>query len=408
MVKNLILVLNCGSSSIKFAVLDPAAKSPVLSGLIQRIGSPDANIKYLQEEKTTVKELPNIDYHAALRLITDIIHTAKHIADALLAIGHRIVNGGEHFTESVLMTAATLQKFRECIDMAPLHNPAHLLGIEEAMHAFPGMKQVMVFDTAFHQTMPNYAYIYPIPYELYQRHKIRRYGAHGTSHRFVCHQAATILEKKLDQCAFITAHLGNGCSATAILNGKSIDTSMGLTPLAGLVMGTRSGDIDPSIHAYLADKLGYDIHKITNILNKESGLLGISGIDSDMRTIENEASAGNKRAILALEIFCYHLAKYIASLAVPLGRIDALIFTGGIGENSQTVRANTLLWLKIFGFAIDPNRNKIHGKNSKGIITKDDSPIAMVVPTNEELLIAEDTLFLAQNNKPLATPSILP
>lgn len=396
MKKNLILVLNCGSSSIKFAVLDPQNKDTVLSGLAQRIGSPEANLKYSHREKTTSRDLPNIGYQEALQLISDIIYSAKHIADNILAIGHRIVNGGESFTKSTLITDTSLQKFRECVDMAPLHNPAHLLGIAETARAFPGKKQAMVFDTAFHQTMPDYAYIYPIPYELYQQHKIRRYGAHGTSHRYVCHQAAVALEKDLHQCAFITAHLGNGCSATAILNGKSVDTSMGLTPLAGLVMGTRCGDIDPSIHVYLADKLGLDIHKITNILNKESGLLGISGIDSDMRTIENKASSGDERAILALEIFCYHLAKYIASLVVPLGKIDALIFTGGIGENSPTVREKTLSWLKVFGFKIDPKHNTTHGKDNKGIITEDGSSIAMVVPTNEELLIAEDTLSLVQ------------
>ena len=396
MEKNLILVLNCGSSSIKFTVIEPLANRISLSGLIQQIGSNEANIKYTQSEETKTRDLPNIDYHAALQIITDIIHSSKQISNDILAIGHRVVHGGEKFTHSAIITEEVLQTIHDCVNLAPLHNPANILGIKAAMAAFPGTKQVAVFDTAFHQTMPEHAYIYPIPYELYQKHGVRRYGFHGTSHRFVSQQAAIILEKDLNQCALITAHLGNGCSVAAVLNGKSIDTSMGLTPLEGLVMGTRSGDVDPSLHAHLADNLGYDVHKITTILNKQSGLLGISGIDSDMRAIENKVALGNKRAILAFEIFCYRLAKYISSLVVPLGKIDALIFTGGIGENSQAVRAKTLSWLKFFGFKIDPKRNEIHGKNSKGIITEDAGTIAMVVPTNEELLIAQDTLFLAR------------
>src|SRR3972149_8226416 len=396
MEKNLILVLNCGSSSIKFTIIEPQANLVKLSGLIQRIGSNEAGIKYTQGEETKTRDLPNIDYHAALQIITDIIHSSKQISNDILAIGHRVVHGGEKFTHSAIITEEVLQTIHDCVNLAPLHNPANILGIKAAMAAFPGIKQVVVFDTAFHQTMPEYAYIYPIPYELYQKHGVRRYGFHGTSHRFVSQQAAIILEKDLNQCALITAHLGNGCSVAAVLNGKSIDTSMGLTPLEGLVMGTRSGDVDPSLHAHLADNLGYNIHEITALLNKQSGLLGISGIDSDMCVIENKAALGDKRAVLALEIFCYRLAKYISSLVVPLGKIDALIFTGGIGENSQVVRTKTLLWLKFFGFKIDPKRNEIHGKNSNGIITEDTSTIAMVVPTNEELMIAQDTLFLAR------------
>ena len=395
MEKKLILVLNCGSSSIKFAVLNPDAQLTVLSGLIQKIGSAEADIKYLLEGKTTSCDLPNIDYHEALQVITKIIHSTKSIADNILAVGHRVLHGGGKFTKSVVITSEVLQAVRDCIPLGPLHNPANILGIEETTKAFPALKQVAVFDTAFHQTMPEHAYIYPIPYELYQKHGIRRYGFHGTSHRFVCRRAAALLEKDLGSSAFITAHLGNGCSLAAILNGKSVDTSMGLTPLEGLVMGTRSGDVDPSLHMHLVDNLGYDIHKITNILNKQSGLLGISQTDSDMRTIESKAASGDKQATLALEIFCYRLAKYIASFAVPLGKIDALIFTGGIGENSTVVRAKTLSLLKIFGFVIDPEHNMVHGKNSKGIITKNNGPIAMVVPTNEEQLIAEDTLALS-------------
>jgi acetate kinase len=394
--KYLILVLNCGSSSIKFAIINPQTKLTTLSGSIQRIGTHNANIKYSQEKKVYSRKLPHVNYHHAFKVITNIICASKSLTSNLVAIGHRVVHGAGKFTHSVIITNKVLQTIRDCATLAPLHNPANILGIEAAIQAFPKLPQVAVFDTAFHQTMPAHAYIYPIPYELYKKHQIRRYGFQGTSHRFICHQTAAILGKNIAKCALITAHLGNGCSVSAILHGKSVDTSMGLTPLEGLVMGTRSGDIDPSLHMHLVDNLGYNIHKITTMLNKQSGLLGISGIDSDMRTIESKIIAGNKRALLALEIFCYRLAKYIAAFTVPLGRIDALVFTGGIGENSPMVREKTLSWLKFFGFKIDPKRNKLHGKNSKGIITKNQTPVAMVVPTNEELLIAEDTLYLAK------------
>lgn len=394
MKRSLVLTLNCGSSSIKFAVVKPETGENVFSGIIQNIASPDASIKHSKGKDIQTQALPNIQYHAALQIITDLIHSDKNLANTIFAVGHRVVHGDEKFTESVIINDNVLQAIRESIRLAPLHNPANIMGIEEATKAFPGLPQVAVFDTAFHQTMPEYAYIYPIPFEFYEKHGVRRYGFHGISHRFVTRQAAAILKKPLDKSAFITAHLGNGCSAAAILNGKSIDTSMGMTPLEGLVMGTRSGDVDPGLHSYLAENLRIDIHKITEILNKKSGLLGISGIDSDMRAIEKNIASGNKRAILAFEIFCYRLAKYIAALSIPLGKVDALIFTGGIGENSQMVRAKTLGWLKIFNFHIDEQHNKIHGKNTKGIITTEKSTVAIVIPTNEEWLIAQDAAFV--------------
>jgi acetate kinase len=397
MEKDLILALNCGSSSIKFAVINPRIKLTIISGVIQSIGTRHSNIKYCQNTITISRKLADISYHDALKVIADIIVTSKLFANNIVAVGHRVVHGAEKFTRPIIISDKVLRTIKSCISLAPLQNPAHIMGIEWAIKTFPGLVQVAVFDTAFHQTIPDYAYIYSIPYELYKKHRIRRYGFHGTSYRFVCHQAANILGKNIDDSAFIISHLGNGCGVAAILNGRSIDTSMGLTPLEGLVMGTRSGDIDPSLHMHLIDNLGYDIHQVTAMLNNRSGLLGISGIDSDMRTIESKAYLGNKRAQLALEIFCYRLAKYIASFAVPLGRIDALIFTGGIGENSFGVRAKTLTWLKIFDFKLDSKRNKLHGKNSGGIITKSNSPIAMVISTNEELLIAEDTFFLLKN-----------
>jgi acetate kinase len=395
MQKSLILVLNCGSSSIKFAVIEPETGNSFFSGLVQNIGAPDADIKYLFNKETKTNNLPNTTYHAALGAIVELIY-ASELAKYICAIGHRVVHGAEKFKESVIIDDNVLQAIDNSIHLAPLHNPANINGIKEAIKAFPGLPQVAVFDTAFHQTMPEYAYIYPIPYDLYQNNHVRRYGFHGTSHRFVSKQAAKILAKPLEQLALITAHLGNGCSIAAILNGKSIDTSMGLTPLEGLVMGTRSGDVDPSLYSYLANNLAYDINKTTDLLNKKSGLLGVSGIASDMREIEKQVLAGNKRAILAFAIFCYRLAKYIAAFAVPLGKIDALVFTGGIGENSQMVRTKTIEWLKIFGFKLDTEKNNLHGKSSMGIITTENSPIAMVVPTNEEWLIAQDTALLMQ------------
>ena len=346
MKKSLVLVFNCGSSSIKFAIVDLTSEENILHGLIQQIGSKEADISWQQNDKKQQQKLPNINYQAALDIILTLIREKKSLADKILAIGHRVVHGGEYFTKSAIINEQVLNAIRECQDLAPLHNPAHILGIEAAQKAYPKIPQVAVFDTAFHQTMPKHAYLYAIPYNLYTEHKIRKYGFHGTSHRFVAQKAAEILDKPLAKCSFITAHLGNGCSVCAIANGKSIDTSMGLTPLAGLVMGTRSGDLDPSIHAHIADKLGYDVHKINTMLNKESGFLGRSGINSDMRTIEQAAKQDNKQAVLAIEMFCYRLAKYIASYAILLGRIDALIFTAGIGENSAAIRAKTINYLK--------------------------------------------------------------
>lgn len=394
--KNLVLVLNCGSSSIKFAVIEPQAEMTLLSGLVQRIGGVDASLRYSYQGKTATYELPHTTYHIALQEIIKLICDSD-LAAAVVAIGHRVVHGGEKFTQSALINTEVLAAIEDCNHLAPLHNPANLLGIEEAQNFFSQLPHVAVFDTAFHQTMPKYAYIYPLPYEFYETQKIRRYGFHGTSHRFVSHKAATLLNIPLAESALIIAHLGNGCSAAAILNGKSIDTTMGFTPLEGLVMGTRSGDIDPSLFSYFAKHFGYDAHQVTDILNKKSGLLGISRVHSDMRSIEEAMQHGDELSTLAFEVFCYRLAKYLAALSVPLQKIDALVFTGGIGENSVLVRARVLGWLKILGFAADEERNKIHGKNSNGVITKVASAVAMVVPTNEELLIAQDALALINN-----------
>jgi len=393
MQESLVLVLNCGSSSIKFAVINPESGENKLSGLAQCIGMAEASLQWKQDGKKQEKLAAHMDYQSAINEIVELINE-RQLDKNLVAVGHRVVHGGEKFTESVLIDDEVLNAIRACSHLAPLHNPANITGIVSAQKAYPNLPQVAVFDTAFHQTMPKHAYLYAIPYDLYEKHGVRRYGFHGTSHRFVTKKASEIIGKPLSECAFISAHLGNGCSVAAVLNGKSLDTSMGLTPLEGLVMGTRSGDVDPSLHAYLADTLGYDVHKVTKLLNKESGLLGVSKVSSDMRALWKAVDEGNELAQLAVDILCYRLAKYIMAYMVPLGHLDALIFTGGIGENDELVRAKVIEWLKALGFKLDVEQNLEHGRNNKGYITQPDSPLAMVVPTNEELLIAQDSMAL--------------
>lgn len=398
MKKKFVLVLNCGSSTIKFAVINPVSGENVLNGLIQCIGMQEASIQWKHSGKKQSQDLPNIDYHSAAKQIIELLKNKDHLFDEIMAVGHRVVQGCDYFYESVVINDDVLHKINLSSKLAPLHNPAHVIGIQAIKEAFPALPQVAVFDTAFHQTMPKHAYLYAIPYELFEKHRVRRYGFHGTSYRYVSAQAAKMLNKPLDNLALIVAHLGNGCSVTAILNGKSMDTSMGLTPLEGLVMGTRSGDVDPSLLGFLADTLGYDVHKATNVLNKQSGLLGISGLSSDMRAIEEAALKGDEQALLAEDLFCYRLAKYIMSYLVPLqGKLDALIFTAGIGENSPIVRAKVLNQLQALKFEVDKKRNDENGVNSSGIITKDNTPIAMVIPTNEELMIAQDTEKLTRS-----------
>lgn len=394
MQQSFVLVLNCGSSSVKFSVIEPESGENKLSGIIQCIATPEANLVWKVEGKKASRALADIDYYSAVQVILDLISETGDLSDSTVAIGHRVVHGGERFTQSVLIDEAVLNEIKACIPLAPLHNPAHIIGIEAAKNTFPTLPQVAVFDTAFHQTMPEHAYLYALPYSLYRDYQVRRYGFHGTSHLFVSREASKILNRSLDDSAIITAHLGNGCSVCAILNGQSVDTSMGITPLEGLVMGTRSGDVDPSLHAYLAEHLNYDVHQITDLLNKESGLLGISEQFSDMRGIEEAAERGEKRALLTEAIFCYRLAKYIASYSVPLGRIDALVFTGGIGENSPRVREQVLNQLGALNFKVDQESNANRGKSNNGIITQSGSTVAMVVPTNEEWVIAQDAVSL--------------
>jgi acetate kinase len=397
MSKDFVLVLNCGSSSIKFSVVDPHTGNNQINGLVECVGMDKANITWKIGGEKQNKNLPRIEYEDALKEIVELLHKQNDLLHKIIAVGHRVVHGGEQFTKSVMVDDEVLREIEACIQLAPLHNPANLLGIKVSMKYFAKLPQIAVFDTAFHQTIPQYAYMYALPYELYEKYAIRRYGFHGTSHYFVTHQAAKLLELDINDSAFISAHLGNGCSVCAVLNGKSVDTSMGLTPLEGLVMGTRSGDVDPGLHAYLVNTLGYDVHKVTELLNKKSGLLGLSELSSDMRAIEDGIAGDNDKAVLAMEVFCYRLAKYIMSYAVPLGRIDGVIFTGGIGENGPIIREKVLNWLKALNFKVDTklNENTIRGK--AGVITKEGSSVAIVVPTNEEWVIAADALKLTKD-----------
>ncbi len=396
---NLILVFNCGSSSIKFAIINPETGDQPITGLVEKINAEGTHILFNQNDSTLETPLPGADYKAAMLEVIKQLNESGDSMTHLAGVGHRVVHGGEAFTQSTLINDTVLAEIKSCIDLAPLHNPANALGIDIARELFPTIPHVAVFDTAFHQTLPEHAYLYAVPFELYEQHRVRRYGFHGTSHQFVTRTSAENLGKSLGSLKLISAHLGNGCSVAAVLNGKSVDTSMGLTPLEGLVMGTRSGDVDPALIEYLTQHAGMTVNEVTNLLNKESGLLGLSGISMDMRALTTAADKGNKRAILAIEIASYRLAKYIASYFVPLGGCDALIFTGGIGEHAKNIREKTLHWLKPLGFSVDTPANAIDGENTLGIITAPDSIIAMVTPTNEEWLIAQDTWKISHEGK---------
>ncbi len=394
----LVLILNCGSSSLKFSILDPISGDEKLSGLAEAFYLPEARIKWkLHGEKGQADLGAGAAHAEALNFIVkNIFSKDAELQNGICAIGHRIVHGGEKLTKSMIVTDDVVNEIENAIQFAPLHNPAHLIGIREAFKLFPHLKDknVVVFDTAFHQTMPEEAYLYALPYSLYKEHGVRRYGAHGTSHYFVSREAAKRLGIAEDKVNVITCHLGNGGSVSAIRHGQCIDTSMGLTPLEGLVMGTRSGDIDPAIMFYMHNTLGMSVEEIETTLTKKSGLLGLTEVTSDCRYAEDnyEKEIPAKRA---LDVYCYRLAKYIGSYMAVIGeRLDAIVFTGGIGENSAHVRKITLNHLKLFGYQIDQERNLAARFGNEGIITKEGSPIAMVLPTNEELVIAQDTAKL--------------
>lgn len=392
-----VLVLNCGSSSLKFAIIDADSSEEVISGLAERLGSETPAVKYKFQSKKTVIELGKGQAHAhAINTLVSLIKDHK-LADNLIAVGHRVVHGGEHFTQSVLIDDSVITGITQAATLAPLHGHANLLGIAAAQAAFQGLPQIAVFDTAYHQTMPKIAYLYALPYKLYTDHGVRRYGFHGTSHYYVATQTAELFSQPLERSNFISAHLGNGCSVCAIKNGKSVDTSMGLTPLEGLIMGTRSGDIDPGLFNFLTTQLDYSAAQIDDLLNKESGLLGISELSNDCRTIEEAAIEGNERAILALDMFCYRLAKQIAAFMVPLQRLDGLIFTGGIGENSDIIRSKVIAQLTFLGLDCDKEANLNARFGSQGIISSEHANTrAVVMPTNEEWVIAHDAAKIAQ------------
>ncbi len=387
----LVLVLNCGSSSIKFAIINPQTGDEILTGLAERLFSNDAQLIFKHNGDKTVMAKPDAGHSAALHAVVEFIQQQPGLAEQIKAVGHRVVHGGEHFRGSVLITDEVMRYIDDCNHLAPLHNPANLSGIDIARKVFPQLPHTAVFDTAFHQSMPAKAFIYPLPYELYIHHGVRRYGFHGTSYRYVSEQAAQDLNLPLDNSAMVIAHLGNGASVTAVLDGKSVETSMGMTPNEGIVHGTRSGSIDPSIHEYLADRLELSIQQVNDILWKQSGLLGISGISNDCRTIEDAAARDHERSKLALEIYSYRLARMIASLVPALGRLDGVIFTGGIGENSELIRADVIRQLGFLGLQLDEGRNTATIRGARGPITTDNSPVtALVIPTNEELMIAQD------------------
>ncbi|NOI13272.1 acetate kinase [Vibrio hepatarius] len=393
----LVLVLNCGSSSLKFAIVDAANGDEHLTGLAECLHLPEARIKWKLDGKHEAQLGEGAAHDEALSFIVETILASKpELAEQLKAIGHRVVHGGEKFTKSVLIDDAVIKGIEDCATLAPLHNPAAIIGIKAAQKAFPGLPMSAVFDTAFHQTMPEEAYLYALPYNLYKEHGIRRYGMHGTSHLFIAREAAERLGKPADELNIINCHLGNGASVCAIKNGKSVDTSMGLTPLEGLVMGTRCGDIDPAIIFHLHDALGYSVEQINTMLTKESGLQGLTEVTSDCRFVEDNYGQ-KEEATRAMDVFCHRLAKYVAGYTATLeGRLDAIVFTGGIGENSGPIREMVLNRLGVFGIEVDGEANLKARFGGEGTITTADSRIpAMVISTNEELVIAEDTARLA-------------
>jgi acetate kinase len=390
----LVLVLNAGSASVKFAVVEPGSGRRVLGGEAEEVGTREAVLHIQRDTGDPVTEqLTDGSYQAVIERILSYLPEPGS-GPGLIGAGHRVVHGGAQFTASVLVDDKVIAAIRSCSDLAPLHNPANLAGIEAVSAALPDVPQVAVFDTAFHQTMPPAAYRYAVPEQWYTEYGVRRYGFHGTSHRYVSGRTAELLGRPLGELRLVTAHLGNGCSAAAVRDGLSVDTTMGLTTLEGLVMGTRSGDVDPGMFGYLADAAGLTAGQLTQTLDTESGLAGLSGVGNDMRVVQDAAAAGDERARLALDVFVHRLAKAVAALVTSLGRLDALVFTGGIGENSVMVRSLVLGRLGFLGLTEDPQANGEHGRDTGGLITVPGPALALVVPTDEELMIARDTAHL--------------
>ena len=393
-----ILVLNCGSSSIKYKLFDMTTKEVLAQGGIEKIGLVGSFLKLTLpngEKKILEKDIP--EHTAGIEFILNTLVSPEYGAikslDEINAVDHRMVHGGERFSESVLLNKEVLDAFIACNDLAPLHNPANLKGVNAVSAILPNVPQVGVFDTAFHQTMPDYAYMYAIPYELYEKYGVRRYGFHGTSHRYVSQRVCEFLGVDPKGKKIITCHIGNGGSISAIKDGKCIDTSMGLTPLEGLVMGTRSGDIDAGAVTFIMEKEGLNATGVSNLLNKKSGVLGVSGVSSDMRELEAAVAAGNPKAILAEKMYFYRIKKYIGAYAAALGGVDIILFTGGVGENQANCRSEVCEGLEFMGVKIDLEKNKVRGEEA--IISADDSKVTVaVIPTDEELMIASDTLAI--------------
>ncbi|HSM93522.1 MAG TPA: acetate kinase [Anaeromyxobacteraceae bacterium] len=394
-----VLVLNCRAASINFAVVHASNGHEHVSGTARPLGTRHAVIEFEHEGRKGTRPLPpNADHAAALKGL-DALLTELGLHDRMIGIGHRVAHGGMKFSGPMLITPEVVAKIKECIPLGPLHNPANVTGIEVMQELFPGLPQVAIFDTAFHQTMPPHAYLYAVPYEWFEQHEVRRYGFHGTSHRWVSRHAVQQLGLDPKDHAIVTAHLGYGCSLAAIRNGQSMDTTMGLTPLDGLVMDTRSGTIDPSIIAHMKQALDTSAETVMEALHTRSGLLGISGLSHDMVTLQAAADKGHARAALAIDKFCYSVAKATMSMSVALGRLDALVFTGGIGENNAPVRAKIVEALGFLGMTIDPAANLANGVGANGRITTSTRPMAAVIPTNEELQIAMDTAEVIGNGK---------
>ncbi len=393
-----ILVINCGSSSLKYQLFLMPEGINLAKGIIEKIGLEDSFLKQENKDNLKYEKKQKVSNHTeAFKLMSEALLDKKYgVLQSLKevnAVGHRVVHGGEKYSESVIITEETIKDIEGLADLAPLHNPANLQGIRSAMEIMPDAKHSATFDTAFHQTIPDYAYMYALPHELYEKFKIRRYGFHGTSHRYVANKALEVCKRDKSNTNLITVHLGNGCSITAINSGKSIDTSMGLTPLEGLVMGTRSGDIDPAIIHYLVEK-GYPEGDVINMLNKKSGLLGLSGVSNDLRDIEKASKEGDKNSTLAMEAFAYRVKKYIGAYCAVMVKLDILVFTGGIGENSVAMRERICKFLENVGIHLDREKNKLVG-NHLGVISTDYSPITiLVVPTDEECQMARDAYTL--------------
>jgi len=395
-----ILVINCGSSSIKYQLFEMEPETLLTKGIVERIGEGTSVVRHTRDGEETRYEAPIADHEEGFRHISralmDPASGVIESPDDIDAIGHRVVHGGEAFVASTLIDERVIATLEEFSALAPLHNPPNLVGIRCAERAFPGKPHVAVFDTAFHQTMPKRAFVYAMPYELYEKGRIRRYGFHGTSHRFVTMRAAELLGVPLEEFRAITCHLGNGCSMAAVADGRSVDTTMGLTPLEGLVMGTRSGDIDPAIIFHLARQAGMSLDDIDAMLNKKSGLLGLSGLSNDLRTVL-DAAPDNPRARLAIEVFCYRIRKYIGAYLAVLGNTHAIVFTGGIGENAAPIRRQALQGMEPLGVELDPAANQ--ATRGEAVISKPSSRTrVLVVPTNEELMIARDTLAVTRKD----------